>query len=457
MYKVTTSPKHQGRSERLGTTPIPKLIISMSLPAMISMLVQALYNVVDSLFVSRLGEDALTAVSLAFPLQLLVVAAFVGLGIGINANTSRRLGQGNLQAARQVSTQGFLIGLVLSILVALIGIFLTRPYFLLYTDNTYIIEEGTRYTIIVTVLSFFRILAQTATSTLQGTGQMFHPMVAQLIGALLNIVLDPIMIFGFAGFPALGVTGAAIATVVSQFISMAYIWYVLTFGDSPIKPEWRGLRYNPEISSDIIKVGLPAAIMQGLGSVMLAGVNGILAPFGATAIAVMGIYFKLQSLVFMPIFGLNTGTLPVVGFSYGAKNRHRLLGAVRFSSLVATGYMSLSLILFQWIPNQMLMIFDASPAMLDMGMPALKTISLSFPLVAATVIISGSLNGLGKSNYSLIISIVRQFGILLPAAYLLGQSLGLRGVWYGFVLAELVGISLTLLLFRRALKLQLPQ
>jgi len=368
---------------------------------------------------------------------------------------SKRIGQGHLEVAQKISSQGLLIGLLLSILVGIIGIFFTRQYFMWFTDNPWIVAEGTRYTQIVTVLSLFRILAQTATSTLQGSGQMVPPMLAQLLGALLNIILDPIMIFGWWFFPAWGVTGAAIATVVSQIVSMLFIWTVLLKGNSPIKPTLTSLKPNAALMREIVQVGLPAAIMQGLGSVMLAGINLILAPFGDTALAVMGVYFKLQSLVFMPIFGLNTGTLPVVGFNFGAKNRKRVLAAVRFSSTVALVYMSLCLLVFQWIPKNMVEWFNASNEMLRIGIPALRIISMSFPFVAVTIILSGALNGLSKSTYSLMISIVRQFVILLPFAYFLGQRVGISGIWYGFVAAEISGILLTLLLFQKAVRQQL--
>lgn len=440
---------------KMATMPIPKLILSMSLPAMVSMLVQALYNVVDSIFVSRISEDALTAVSLAFPIQLLIVAAFVGLGIGMNANISRRLGQKNPHAAQSVISHGMIIGLFLSALVAFVGFFFTRPYFGWFTDSEYIISAGVRYTQIVTIFALFRIMAQTATSTLQGTGEMVHPMIAQLLGALFNIFLDPILIFGYLGLPAMGVAGAARATIISQLLSMIYIWYVLITKPNTLKPTIRNFSWDITIYRDILKVGLPAAIMQGLGSIMLAGVNGILAPFGKTALAVMGVYFKLQSLVFMPIFGLNTGTLPVVGFNFGAKDKSRVTGAVKFSASLALVYMSLSLIVFQLFPNAMLGIFDASAEMLRIGIPSLRIISLGFPFVAITIILSGALTGLNKAPYSLVISLVRQFIVLLPIAFVLGRLVGIDGVWFGFVAAEIVGVLLTLFLFSKAIKQQM--
>lgn len=437
------------KENKMGVVPIPKLILTMALPAIFSMLVQALYNVVDSIFVAQISENALTAVSLAFPIQLIVVAAFVGLGIGMNANISRRLGQKNIPGAALVSTHGALFGLVLSGIVALIGIFLSGFYFSLFTNVPSILSDGTRYVQIVTILSVFRIMSQTATSTLQGSGEMVHPMIAQLLGAVANIILDPIMIFGWFGFPALGVPGAAIATILAQFLTMVYIWWWLYKGTSQIKPNFKTFKFDPEISKSIIAIGFPAAIMQGLGSVMLAGVNLIVAPFGVTALAVMGVYYKLQMIVFMPVFGLNTGTLPVVGFNFGAKLFKRLFGAIKFSTSLAIGYMSLCLIIFQFFPLAMLKLFDASPEMISLGIPALKTISFGFPMVAVTIILSGSFNALGKAQTSLFISIVRQLIVLLPISYLLGHFYGVDGIWYGLVIAEVIGVSLTLYLFLR--------
>lgn len=437
------------KENKMGVVPIPKLILSMALPAIFSMLVQAMYNVVDSIFVAQVSENALTAVSLAFPIQLIVVAAFVGLGVGMNANISRRLGQGNIAGAALVSTHGAIFGLVLSGIVALIGIFLSGFYFAMFTDVPAILSDGTIYVQIVTILSVFRIMSQTATSTLQGSGEMVHPMIAQLLGALANIILDPIMIFGWFGFPALGVTGAAIATVIAQFLTMVYIWWWLYKGKSQIKPNFKRFRYDPEIGKSIIAIGFPAAIMQGLGSVMIAGVNLIVAPFGVTALAVVGVYYKLQTIVYMPVFGLNTGTLPVVGYNFGAKQTKRLFAAIRFSSLLAIGYMTTCMLVFQTFPHAMLRLFDASPDMIALGIPALRTISLGFPMLALTIILSGSFNALGKAQTSLFISIVRQLVVLLPSAYLLGQLYGTAGIWYGIVAAEVIGVSLTLFLFIR--------
>jgi putative MATE family efflux protein len=435
------------KENKMGIMPIPKLIITMSLPVIFSMLVQALYNVVDSIFVSRISEEALTAVSLAFPLQIVVVAVFLGLGIGISSLIARKLGAKDHNTAVLVAEHGVLLGVFVFALVAILGSVFARNFYELFTENQTIIQYATEYTQIIMIFSFGRILAQAGMSVLQGSGQMVKPMIAQLIGAGINIILDPILIFGAFGFPKMGVSGAAIATVLAQIISMIYIWFELLKGNNIIKPKIRGFKFQWIIIKQIIAVGLPAALMQGLAAVMLGVLNIILSVFGDTALALMGAYFKIQSLVFMPIFGLSIGTMPIIGFNFGAKNKSRLLESILFSSKVAVIYMTVCLVIFQLFPENLLGIYNASNEMLIMGIPAIRTISLMFPLMAITIILSTAFQGIGKAHISLIVSIIRQIAIIIPAAFILSKLGGIDAVWYSFLIAEVVGVTFGLSMF----------
>ena len=447
---------------KMGYEPIPGLITKMSLPIIFSMLIQALYNVVDSIFVSRVSEDALTAVSLAFPMQLIVIAAFVGLSTGISSAISRKLGAKDHEAATQVAEHGVLIAAFLYILVAVIGYFVATPLFqgftigsftyTGFTQNPDIIKYGITYVKIVMIFSFGSIFGHTGTGVFQGTGDMIKVMIAQLIGAGLNLILDPILIFGIGPIPAMGVKGAAIATVIAQIVAMVYIWSQLLSGKSIIKMAIKKFKLDMHIIGQIIMVGVPSAIMQGLASVMLLGMNLILSRFGDTTITVMGVYFKIQSMVFMPIFGLAIGTMPVVGFNYGAKNKERIKKAVKFSIIAASTFTTLCLVIFQLFPASLLGMFNASENMIEIGVPALRTISLIYPLVATTIILSTAFQGLGKAYYSLVISIVRQLVILLPVAYLLSNLGNVDTVWFAFLISEVVAIILATVLFTGTFK-----
>jgi len=432
---------------KMGIVPIPKLITTMSIPVIFSMLVQALYNVVDSIYVSRVSEDALTALSLAFPMQLIVIAAFVGLGTGLSSAISRRLGEKDSEGAALVAEHGIFIAGILYILVALLGVFILKDLFVKFTDSQNIIKLGSHYVQIVMLFSFGSILNQTGMSIFRGTGDMIKPMVAQLVGAILNIFLDWVLIFGKLGFPAMGVKGAAIATVTAQIIAMAYIWSQLLTGKSLIKMKIRSFKIKLNIVKQILVVGIPSAIMQGLGSVMLFTMNLILSRFGESAISVMGVYFRVQSMVFMPVFGLAIGTMPVVGYNYGAKNKHRIKEAVLFSSKVAVVFMTACLLVFQIFPLKILQIFNSSSEMIRIGIPAFRTISFIFPLFAVNVILSTAFQGLGKAYYSLIISITRQLAVLLPFAFIFAYFGNVDNVWFAFIIAETIGVILTITIF----------
>ncbi|MBI9015163.1 MAG: MATE family efflux transporter [Clostridiales bacterium] len=439
------------KSNKMGIMPIPALILSMSLPAIISMMVQALYNFVDSLFVARVGEEALKAVSLAFPIQLVLIACFVGLGIGINSAVSRKLGEGDYKTAVNIAEHGYILAGVLYILVAILGIFFVDDFFRWFTDDPLVLEYGISYARIILIFSFGRIFAQAGMSILQGSGEMKKPMKAQLIGAITNIILDPIMIFGLFGFPELGVTGAAIATVTAQFTSMIYVFYTLFRGKNYLKLDLNNFKYSSGIAKNIILVGLPAAIMQGLVAIMLTVLNKTLSNIDETSVAVLGIYYRLQSLVFMPVFGISQGTMPVIGFNFGSKNKKRIIDAMKFSGMMAFMYMMLGFFIFQVFTENLLMMFKSSQQMVDIGLIAFKRISLMFPLVAVTIVISTSFQGMGKAHYSMVVTFVRQIIVLLPLASWLG-SYSLDTLWYAFLIAEAVGLVLALYYFRKVYK-----
>lgn len=429
--------------------PIPKLILTMALPAIISMMVQAMYNIVDSVFVSRISVEALTAVSLAFPIQLVLISAFVGLGIGINSSVSRKLGEGDIETATNIAEHGYLLALFLYIFVATLGVLFVDDFFRMFVDNPTTLKYSTDYARIILLFSFGRIFAQAGMSILQGSGEMVKPMKAQLIGAISNIILDPILIFGLFGFPALGVKGAAIATVTAQFLSMLYVFFTIFSKKDYIKINLRKFKYSKIIIKGIVFVGLPAAIMQGMVAIMLTGMNWILADLNTTSVAVLGIYYKLQSLVFMPVFGISQGTMPVVGFNYGAKNKERILGALKFAGAMALIYMTIGLMVFQLFAEPLLGVFNSTGEMLEIGLVAFRRISLMFPFAAVTIIMSTAFQGMGKAHYSMIVTFVRQLVVLLPLAWIFGNVFGIDILWYSFLIAEIVGFILAMYFFRR--------
>ena len=443
---------------KMGTAPMFKLIVSMSLPAMFSMLVQALYNIVDSYFVSQVSENALTAVSLAFPIQMLMVSVAVGTSIGVNSFISRKLGEKDQASADSAATHSIVIAVASWLVFALVGAFASRPFMQCFTDIPDILEMGSQYLSICMIFSFGVFVEINIEKTLQATGNMIYPMVFQLIGAISNIILDPIMIFGWLGFPKMGVAGAAVATVAGQILSMLFADYVIVFKDHDVVISFRKFRLNWKIIGSIYAVGFPSIIMQSIGSVMNVAMNAILISFadGVTAVAVFGVYFKLQSFVFMPVFGLTHGLMPIMGYNYGARNRRRLLSAMKIGCIIALCIMAVGTLLF-WIGPQLLLgIFNASDKMLEIGIPALRIISLCFLAAAIGIIFSTMFQATGKGVYSLVISILRQLVILVPAAYLLAQA-GLFYVWFAFPIAEvfscIASVFLLLRLYRTKIKL----
>ena len=435
------------QENKMGAMPVNRLLVSMSVPMMLSMLVQAMYNIVDSIFVSKIGENALSAVSLAFPIQVLIIAVGGGTGVGVNAVLSRALGEKNQSKVRDAAMNGIFLAIASYIFFVLVGIFGVKPFYASQTANASyeIFEYGVQYTTIICVASFGLFSQVLFERLLQSTGKTILSMATQVVGAVINIILDPILIFGLFGLPKLGVAGAAIATVIGQTVA-GIMAIVFNFKyNHEINFKFRGFRPNAKMIKTIYVVGAPSIIMQAIGSVMNYGMNLILISFTSTATAVFGVYYKIQSIFFMPVFGLNNGMVPIIAYNYGAGNRKRLVKTIKLSIVYAVGLMVLGFAIFQIFTKQLLGIFDASAEMLQIGIPALRLISISF-LLAGFCIVAGSVfQALGNGIYSLIVSVARQLVILLPAAFILAKVGGLMAVWWAFPIAELMSFTVSLI------------
>lgn len=431
------------QENKMGAMPVNRLLISMSLPMMISMLVQALYNIIDSIFVSRINENALTAVSLAFPLQSLMIAFGVGTGVGINALLSRVLGEKDSEKVNKAAVNGIFLDGVNFVIFLLIGLFATTPFYLIQTGDAEIFSYGKQYLSIVCCCSLGMFTQFVFERLLQSTGKTFYTMLTQGMGALINIILDPIFIFGYFGLPAMGVAGAAIATVIGQTVAGIAAVAVNLKKNTEIKLQFRGFRPDMAIIGEIYKVGVPSIIMQSIGSFMTYGMNQILLAFTSTAATVFGVYFKLQSFVFMPIFGLNNGMVPIVAYNFGARNKERLTRTVKLSMVYAVCLMAAGFLVFQIFPAQLFAMFDASETMLAIGVPALRIISLSFVLAGFGIVSGSVFQALGNGVYSLIVSVARQLLVLLPVAFLLSLTGNLNAVWWAFPIAELVSFGVS--------------
>lgn len=443
------------RHSKMGAMPVGKLVVSVSLPIVISMLVQALYNVVDTIFVARLGEEAIAAVGLAFPIQNLMIAVGVGTGVGISSRLGRRLGEQNVESANRTATNGIFLMVLSSVAFALFGIFGAGWYMSAFAGghdpaaDAMIAEMGTSYLSIVSICSLGCFISIAMERFLQATGRSVFSMVTQLTGAIVNIILDPIMIFGLFGFPAMGVAGAAIATVIGQFAAMFVGIWANHAKNHELNLSLRRFRPNAKTIKHIYQVGLPSIVMQAIGSVMTFGMNLILTGFSTTAVALFSIYFKLQSFIFMPVFGFGGGMSAIVAFNYGARKPKRIAQAIRYTGVICFCIMAVGTLLFWVIPDQLLMLFDATPDMLTVGRAMLRYISISFPAAAVTMTLSGSFQALGKGVYSMIMSLVRQLVFLLPAAWLLARWGGLTAIWFSFPLAEMVAIVMAVFFFIR--------
>ena len=437
------------KENKMGTLPINRLLLGMSLPMMASMLVQALYNIVDSIFVARVSEDALTAVSMAFPLQTLMIALAGGTGVGINAILSKSLGEKEYERANKTAENGIFLALVSYLLFLVIGLTVVKPFYMSQTADEAIIGYGVDYLTIVLACSFGIFGQFIFERLLTSTGRTLFTMVTQGTGAIINLILDPIFIFGYFGFPELGVKGAALATIAGQIVAAVMACVFNIKKNTDIHISFKGFKPDWTIIGHIYKIGVPSIIMQSIGSLMVYIMNKILIGFSSTAVAVFGVYFKLQSFTFMPVFGLNNGMIPIIAYNYGARNKERMMKTWRLSWIYATAIMAAGLIAFEAAPNVLLSFFDASESMLAMGSVALRIIAIHFP-VAAYCIVTGSLfQALGVSVYSMIVSIMRQIVVLIPAAFLLSLLGNVDYVWWSFPIAEVMSALATTFFFNR--------
>ncbi len=435
------------------------LLLSMSLPAMFSMLIQALYNVVDSIFVASYSPLALTAVSLAAPMQMVSISFAVGTAVGVNSLIARRLGAKNFKEANAAATTGIILAVLNWVIFLIIGLLLSRTFIAMFTDDSQVVEYGTQYLSIVLCVSIGMMLGNMGEKILQSTGNMILPMLSQLFGAIINIIFDPLLIFGIGPFPEMGVVGAAVATVFGQICGMLFIQINLFVRKHSVKITFKGFRMQAQIVKNIYAVGVPAIIMQSIGSVMVSGINAIISIAGVARdltnayINAFGAYFKLQSFVFMPVFGLTQGTSPIIGYNYGARNKKRMYSAFRIALIIAFSLLSAGFLLFQIAPEWILSFFAsgdtvANELMLEVGTPALRIISLSFFFAAFGIMFSTLFQAVGKGVYSMILSFARQLVVLLPAAFLLSK-IELDAMWYSFPIAEIVALLLALVFFAK--------
>ncbi|MBP5310211.1 MAG: MATE family efflux transporter [Lachnospiraceae bacterium] len=430
---------------KMGIQPINKLLLGMSLPIMASMLVQALYNVVDSIFVSRISENALTAVSLAFPIQSIMIALGGGMGVGVNAILSKALGEKDYDSVNKSAMNGIFLSLINFVIFILVGLFVVRPFYVSQTSDAEIIGYGVDYLTIVCCMSFGIYFQFIFERLLQSTGRTVCTMITQTTGAIINLILDPIFIFGLFGMPVMGVKGAALATVIGQIVAAIFAFILNIRVNKEIQLRFRGFRPDKEIIGKIYSVGLPSIIMQSIGSAMVYGLNKILITFSSTATAVFGVYFKLQSFIFMPVFGLNNGMVPILAFNYGARKRERMVDTIKYSVIYALIIMSAGTLAFWLFTDKLLLLFAASDHMMSMGIPALRIISIHFPIAAFCIIIGSVFQALGRAVYSMINSIMRQVVVLLPVAYLLSLTGEVNNVWWSFPIAELMSFTVTTL------------
>lgn len=433
------------KENKMGTMPVNRLLLSMSLPMMISMLVQALYNIVDSIFVSYINEDALTAVSLAFPIQSLLIAFGVGTGVGVNAILSRSLGEKDFETADKSAVNGLFLAFATYLVFLIVGLFIAKPFYLTQTKDERIVEYGVQYLSIVCIFSVGMLLQMMLEKLLQSTGKTLFTMITQSVGAVINIIFDPILIFGLCGFPKMGVAGAAAATIFGQCAAgLLALLFNLKFNHE-IHLHMRGFRPDLHIIGKIYAVGVPSIVMQAIGSVMTYGMNRILIGFTSTATAVFGVYFKVQSFVFMPVFGLNNGMVPIIAYNYGAGRKDRVIKTVRLAVCYALLIMAVGLAIFQLAPQFLLGLFNASDHMLSIGVPALRIISLGFLLAAFGIVSSSFFQALGNGVYSMFVSLTRQLIVLLPAAWLLSLEGNVTAVWWAFPIAEVCSFGLSLI------------
>ena len=449
------------RENIMGTMEINPLLLKLSIPMMISMLVQALYNVVDSVFVSHVSESALTAVSLAFSLQNVMIAVGVGTGVGVNALLSKSLGEKDQYRANKTAENGIFLAFCSFAVFFVIGLTCMKPYFYAQTSDPVIAQQGIRYLSVCCIFSLGIFTQTMGEKLLAATGRTQLSMISQLVGAVVNIILDPIFIFGYCGEALSGTTGAAVATVIGQFCGAGMTLYFNTRKNPDIQISFKGFRPSAKAIGRIYTVGLPSIAMQCVGSVMTFFMNQILMAFSATAVAVFGVYFKLQSFVFMPIFGMNNGMVPIISYNYGARNPDRVKKTIKCAMFYSEAIMLVGFLLFQFAPDKLLSFFAASDAMLAIGIPAMRIICLHFLLAGTSIVLSSVFQALGNGVLSMIISIVRQLVFLIPIAYVLaryGASVGNSDlVWWSYPIAEVFSLTLTLFFFRHLYKTVIAQ
>ena len=449
------------QQNKMGTARMGPLIFSMALPAMISMIINALYNIVDSIFVAQYSQSALAAVSLVFPLQTLVVAIGVGTGVGVNSLIARRLGEKRRLHANSAAEHGVALAVIGGIVFLVLGFGLSGVFVRAFGAAEDVTVQAIQYSHIAVGLSIFVMISMMCEKVQQSTGNMIIPMCQGLAGAIINIILDPLMIFGIGPFPEMGVRGAALATIIGQICGMLIGLWGVFFHQKVLNVNMREFKWRAQTVKDIYRVGLPGIVMQSVVSVMTAGLNAILIGFSQTAVNVLAVYFKLQTFVFMPVFGLNQGALPVMGYNYGARNKQRLFGAYKIALTSAVVIMVIGLVLFQLFAEQMLMMFvdrtDAAAIedMITVGVPALKIISLSFLGAAFGIINSTLFQATARGLNSLIVSVCRQLVIILPAAWLLGKWFGLAAIWYSFPIAEVAAFFISYVLLWREYRTEL--
>ncbi len=436
------SEKEEKKENIMGTLGITRLIMKMSLPLMISMLIQALYNIVDSMFVARVSETALTAVSLAFPLQNLLIAFGVGTGVGMASYLSRKLGEKDTETATKAAGNGITLAVITWILFAILGLTIVKPFMALFTDDAELLGLSTSYSEIVMIFSFFMLLSMMNERILQGTGDSFSSMLSQMTGAITNIILDPVFIFVFK----MGVNGAAIATVIGQAVGCAVsLYFVIRNKYIKIKPQH--LKLEKRMVASIYSVGAPTIITNSIGTVMTGAMNAILIGFSTTAVSVFSVYFKLQSFVFMPIFGLSSGMVPIIAYNYGARKKKRVMSTIYIGTIIAIGIMVVGTIVFNLFPEALLSLFSATEEMYRLGVPALRIISLCFVSAAISIGLGSSFQATGYGIGTMIVSISRQLLVLIPTAYIMAKLVGINGVWFSFIIAEGVGLAVSLILF----------
>ena len=433
----------------MGYMPLGKLLLQMSLPMMISMFVQSLYNIVDSIFVAQISEHALTAVSLAFPIQNLMFSVAIGTGVGINSLLSRRLGEKNFDEVDMVANNGIFLAICGFIVFMIVGFIVPRPYFESQTDNAEIIEYGVTYMRICLIACAGVFGAITFERLLISTGKTGLSMISQLTGTAFNLIFDPILIFGLLGFPKMGIAGAALATVLGQFAAMTVSFILNVRKNKEIRLSIKGLKPEGQIIGKIYAVGIPSIIVMSIGSILVYFLNIILGSFTTTAIAVYGVYFKLQSFVFMPVFGLNNGSVPIVGYNFGARNKKRVTKTIIISSLAACSIMLVGMLIFELFPRQLLGMFNASEEMYSIGIVALRIIAIHFPIAAFCIILSSVFQALGKGIQSMSISFIRQLIVLLPAAWLLSLTGNINNIWWAFPIAEVISLLTCVILLKR--------